>query len=161
MGSRKTAKKTPTRRKAATRDSGTGFTAEERAAMRERSREVKAAARGGARGGQDAEGEVLSRIDAMAEPDRGMGRRLHALVRAIAPDLVPRLWYGMPAYARAGKVVCFFQGAQKFKTRYSTFAFTDAANLDDGPCWPVAFALGELTAAVEARIAALVRQASG
>ena len=120
--------------------------------MRERARELKAA-------GADGESEVLAKIAAMPEPDRVMGKRLHAIIRAGAPALAPRLWYGMPAYARAGKVVCFLQGAQKFKTRYATLGFSDAANLDDGALWPVAFALKELTATEEARIGALVQRA--
>lgn len=117
--------------------------------MRERARELKAA-------GADGEAAVLAKIAQMPEPDRTMAGRLHAVVRAAAPDLEPRLWYGMPAYARDGRVVCFFQPAHKFRTRYATLGFTDAANLDDGAMWPVAFAVKELTAAEEARIAALV-----
>jgi uncharacterized protein YdhG (YjbR/CyaY superfamily) len=134
-----------------------GFTAQERAAMKERARELRAAARRGGRG--DQEGEVLARIAGMPPPDSSLAERLHAVVRASAPALAPRLWYGMPAYARDGKVVCFFQGAHKFNTRYATFGFTDAANLDEGAMWPVAFALRELTAAEEARIAALLKRA--
>ena len=125
------------------------FTDEERAAMKERAQELKA-------GG---EGDVLAKIAAMQEPDRAMAERLHAIILASAPALSPKTWYGMPAYAKDGKVVCFFQSAQKFKTRYATFGFNDTANLDDGTMWPVAFALTELTAADEARIAALVKQA--
>lgn len=137
-----------------------GFTAEERAAMAERARELKAEARRGAGGGkEDGESAVLAKIAALAEPDRTMGKRLHAIVMASAPVLVPRLWYGMPAYAKDGKVVCFFQSAQKFKTRYSSLGFSDAANLDEGALWPVAFALAELTAAAEAKIGALVKKA--
>jgi uncharacterized protein YdhG (YjbR/CyaY superfamily) len=137
-----------------------GFTAEERAAMRERARELKAAARRGPGTDRaDGEREVLAKIAEMAEPDRAMAERLHAIITASAPALSPRTWYGMPAYAREGKVVCFFQGAQKFKTRYATLGFTDGANLDDGPMWPVTFALKELTADVEARIVELVKQA--
>jgi uncharacterized protein YdhG (YjbR/CyaY superfamily) len=141
------------------REAREGFTAEEREAMRERARELKAAR--GRRGGKaaDAEGEVLERIAAMPEPDRALGRRIHELVRAAAPELAPRLWYGMPAYARDGKVVCFFQGASKFGTRYATLGFSDRANLDDGAVWPTAFAVTELTAAAEKRIAALVEKA--
>jgi uncharacterized protein YdhG (YjbR/CyaY superfamily) len=138
---------TATRKKA----SG-GFTAEERAAMKERARELKAA-------GGDGEGEVLAKIAEMQDPDRATAMRVHEIVRATAPDLAPRTWYGMPAYARDGKVVCFFQNAQKFKTRYSTIGFSDNASLDDGAIWPVAFALKELTPAAEKRIAALVKQA--
>ena len=137
-----------------------GFTAEERAAMRERARELKAAARRGPGTDRaDGEREVLAKIAEMAEPDRTMAERLHAIITASAPALSPRTWYGMPAYAREGKVVCFFQGAQKFKTRYATLGFTDGGNLDDGPMWPVTFALKELTADVEARIVELVKQA--
>jgi uncharacterized protein YdhG (YjbR/CyaY superfamily) len=131
------------------------FTDEERAAMKERSRELKARARGKA----DGESEVLAKIAAMKEPDRAMAKRVHAIVRASAPELSPRTWYGMPAYAKDGKVVCFFRDAQKFKTRYATFGFSDKANLDDGAMWPTDFALKELTDAEEARIAALVKQA--
>jgi hypothetical protein len=129
-----------------------GFTADERAAMQERVRELKT-------GAGDSESAVLAKIAAMPEPDRSLGRRLHALVMASAPALAPRLWYGMPAYAKDDKVVCFFQNAKKFKTRYSTLGFSDKANLDDGDIWPTGFALKELTAAAEARIAALVKQA--
>ena len=129
-----------------------GFTDEERAAMKERVQELKASK-------ADGEGAVLAKIAAMPEPDRAIGKRLHAIVKASAPALSPKLWYGMPAYARDDKVVCFFQSAQKFKTRYATFGFSDKANLDDGRLWPIAFALKELTAAEEARIGALVKQA--
>src|SRR5213083_2580040 len=108
---------------------------------------------------EDGESEVLAKIAQMPEPDRAMAKRLHAIIKASAPALSPRTWYGMPAYAKDGKVVCFFQSAQKFKTRYATFGFSDKANLDDGNMWPVAFALKELTAADEARIAALVKKA--
>jgi uncharacterized protein YdhG (YjbR/CyaY superfamily) len=132
-----------------------GFTDEERAAMKDRAKELKAERSGKT----DGESEVLATIAAMPEPDRAMCARLHAIVKASAPALAPRLWYGMPAYARDGKVVCFFQSAQKFKTRYSSFGFNDAANLDEGAMWPTAFALKELTAAEEARIAALVKKA--
>src|SRR5450756_1114447 len=107
----------------------------------------------------DGESAVLAAIEAMPGPDRAMGERLHAIIKASAPALSPKLWYGMPAYAKDGKVVCFFQSAQKFKTRYATFGFSDAANLDEGAVWPVAFALKELTAAEEARIGALVKKA--
>ena len=137
-----------------------GFTDEERAAMKERGRELKAAARRGRRAAQaDDEGEVLAKIAEMPQPDRVMGERLHAIITASAPALSPKLWYGMPAYAKDGKVVCFFKSAAKFKSRYATFGFEETANLDDGAMWPVAFALKELTPADEARIAALVRQA--
>jgi uncharacterized protein YdhG (YjbR/CyaY superfamily) len=135
-----------------------GFTAEERAAMRERVRELKAEARAGAAGVSE-EDTVLAKIAAMPAHDRAMAERVHAIVRAAAPDLAPRLWYGMPAYAKDGKVVCFFQDAAKFKSRYATLGFSDKAKLDDGRMWPTSFALTELTAADEARIAALVRQA--
>ena len=137
-----------------------GFTDEERVAMKERAQELKAAARRGPRADKaDGESAVLAKIAEMPEPDRDMGKRLHSIIKASAPTLSPKLWYGMPAYARDGKVVCFFQSAQKFKTRYSTFGFSDAANLDEDALWPVAFALKELTAAEEARISALVKKA--
>jgi uncharacterized protein YdhG (YjbR/CyaY superfamily) len=137
-----------------------GFTDEERAAMKERAPELKAAARLGPQAGKaDGEDDVLAKIAEMPEPDRAMAERLHAVVKASAPALSPRTWYGMPAYARDGKVVCFFQSAQKFKTRYATFGFSDAANLDEGAMWPTAFALKELTPAEEARIVALVKKA--
>src|SRR5262249_53867144 len=137
-----------------------GFTDEERVAMKERIQEQKAAARRGPRADQaDGESAVLAKIAAMPEPDRAMGKRLHAIIKASAPALSPRLWYGMPAYAKDGKVVCFFQSAQKFNTRYATFGFSDKANLDEGALWPVAFALKELTATEEARISALVKKA--
>jgi len=137
-----------------------GFTDEERGAMQERHQELKAATRRGSRADKaDEESAVLAKLAEMAEPDRAMGQRLHALITASAPVLSPKLWYGMPAYAKDGKVVCFFQSAQKFNTRYATFAFSDAANLDEGVLWPVAFALKALTAAEEARIGALVRKA--
>jgi uncharacterized protein YdhG (YjbR/CyaY superfamily) len=136
-----------------------GFTDEERAAMKERAQELKAARRGPRAGKADGESDVLAKIAEMPEPDRAMAERLHAIIKASAPALSPRTWYGMPAYARDGKVVCFFQSAQKFKTRYATFGFSDAANLDEGALWPVGFALKELTAAEEARIGALVKKA--
>jgi hypothetical protein len=137
-----------------------GFTAEERAAMKERAQELKDEARRRSRANKaDGENAVLAQIAKMPEPDRGMGERLHALVKANAPILSPRLWYGMPAYAKDGDVVCFFQSAQKFKTRYAAFCFSDKAKLDDGPMWPTAFALKELTAAEEAKIGAMVKQA--
>jgi len=131
-----------------------GFTDEERAAMKARARELKAEARAA-----DGERDVLAAIAELPEPDRAMAERLHALITAGAPALSPKTWYGMPAYARDGKVVCFFQSAQKFKTRYATLGFSDKANLDDGAMWPTAFALQELTAAVEARIKKLVKTA--
>jgi uncharacterized protein YdhG (YjbR/CyaY superfamily) len=133
-----------------------GFTAEERAAMKERARELKS---GGARGRADGEGALLEKIAEMPEPDRSMAERLHAIITASAPDLSPKTWYGMPAYAKDGKVVCFFQSAAKFKSRYATLGFSDAANLDDGAMWPTSFALTELTAAEEARILALLERA--
>jgi uncharacterized protein YdhG (YjbR/CyaY superfamily) len=131
-----------------------GFTQEERGAMKARARELKAERRGA-----DAERDVLEKIAELSEPDRAMAGRLHAIIKASAPVLAPRLYYGMPAYAKDGKVLCFFQPAQKFKTRYATFGFNDSANLDDGAMWPTAFALKELTAADEERIGALVKQA--
>jgi hypothetical protein len=138
----------------------TTFSDEERVAMKERAQELKAAARRGPRADKaDEETAVLAKIAEMPEPDRAMGERLHALIKASAPALSPRLWYGMPAYAKDGKVVCFFQSAQKFKTRYATLGFSDKANLDEGAMWPTAFALTELTAADEARIGALVKRA--
>src|SRR2546426_1377128 len=136
------------------------FTDEERGAMKERVQEVKAAARRGPRADKaDGESAVLAKIAEMPEPDRAMGERLHAVIKASAPALSPRLWYGMPAYAKDGNVVCFFQSPQKFKTRYATFGFSDKANLDEGAMWPTSFALKELTAAEEARIGALVKKA--
>jgi uncharacterized protein YdhG (YjbR/CyaY superfamily) len=135
-----------------------GFTDEERAAMKERAKELKAEARANK---DKAEGEsaVLAAIDAMLEPDRSMAKRLHEIITASAPVLSPRLWYGMPAYTKDGKLVCFFQSAQKFNTRYATLGFNDTANLDEGAMWPTAFALKELTATEEARIGALVKKA--
>jgi uncharacterized protein YdhG (YjbR/CyaY superfamily) len=141
----------------ATDNTSTGFTDEERAAMKERASELKAEARRPS--GADGESDVLAKIAEMPEPDRTMAERLHVIIKASAPSLSPRTWYGSPAYAKGGKVVCFFQSAQKFKTRYATFGFNEEANLDEGAMWPVAFALTELTADVEARIAALVKQA--
>ena len=136
-----------------------GFTDEELAAMKERARELKAEARAGM---NKAAGEraVLAKIAEMPQPDRTLGERLHAIISANAPALVPKLWYGMPAYAKDGKVVCFFQSARKFNTRYSSFSFMDQANLDEGNMWPVGFALVELTAAEEERIGALVKKAA-
>jgi hypothetical protein len=133
-----------------------GFTDDERAAMKEHAQELKAAARSGKMGG---ESEVLAKIAEMPEPDRAMAERLHAIIKGSAPALSPRTWYGMPAYAKDGNVVCFFQSAQKFKTRYATLGFSDKSNLDEGHMWPTAYALKELTAAEEARIAALVKKA--
>ena len=131
-----------------------GFTAEERAAMRERAKEQKAEEQKA-----DAESAVLAKIAEMQGPDRAMAERLHEIVKASAPELSPRTWYGMPAYARDGRVVCFFQSAEKFNTRYATFSFSDKANLDEGAMWPTSFALKELTAIEEARIGELVKQA--
>jgi hypothetical protein len=143
------------------RESSDGFTVEERAAMKERAQEQKAAARRGPRAGKaDGESDVLAKIAEMPEPDRVMAERLHAIIIAVAPDLSPKTWYGMPAYARDGNVVCFFQSAQKFNSRYATLGFSDKASLDEGSMWPTAFALTELTAADEARIGALVRKAA-
>jgi len=140
----------------------TGFTDEERAAMKEYLQERKTAAARGPRADKaDGESDVLAKIAEMSEPDRAMAKRLHAIVKASAPALSPRTWYGMPAYSKDGEVVCFFQPAQKFKTRYATFGFSDAANLDEGAMWPVVFALKELTAPGEARISALVKKAVG
>ena len=137
-----------------------GFTDEERLAIKERAQELKAAARRGSRADKaDEESAVLAKIAEMPEPERVMAERLHAVIKTSAPTLSPKLWYGMPAYARDGKVVCFFQSAQKFKTRYATLGFSDEANLDEGALWPTAFGLKELTAAEEARIAALVKKA--
>ena len=137
-----------------------GFTDEERAAMRERVQELNAAAHPGPVADKaDGESTVLAKIAEMLEPDRTVGKRLHAIIKASAPALSSRLWYGMPAYAKDGKVVCFFQAAQKFKTRYATFGFSDKANLDEDAMWPTAFALKGLTAAEEAKIAALVKKA--
>ena len=136
------------------------FSAEEKAAMRARAQELKAEARAN-KTKADGERDVLAAIAAMTGADRTMAKRLHAIVKASAPDLVPKTWYGMPAYAKDGRVVCFFQSADKFKARYATLGFNDKANLDDGAMWPVAFALKKLTAAGEKKIAALVRQAAG
>jgi uncharacterized protein YdhG (YjbR/CyaY superfamily) len=135
-----------------------GFTDEERAAMKARAQELKAEERAN-KNKADGETDVLAAIAAMPEPDRAMAQRLHELIKASAPVLTPKTWYGMPAYAKDGKVVCFFQSAQKFKTRYASFGFSDAANLDEGALWATAFALKELTAAGEARIVALVKKA--
>src|SRR3989449_10860036 len=159
MAERKPAKKGPqksAKSTTTTNKTSEGFTPEERAAMKERAQEMKAAAR---RGKADGESDVLAKIAEMPEPDRAMAERLHAIIKASAPALSPKTWYGMPAYAKDGKVVCFFQPAQKFKTRYATFGFNDAAHLDEGTMWPVAFALTKLTAADEARVGALVKKA--
>jgi uncharacterized protein YdhG (YjbR/CyaY superfamily) len=143
----------------ATRKKSDGFTDEERAAMKERARELKAEASRGPRAKKNGEADVLAKIAEMPGPDRGMAERLHAIIKASAPSLSPKTWYGMPAYAKNGKVVCFFQSAQKFNSRYATFGFNDEANLDEGAMWPTSFALKELTAAEEAKIGALVKKA--
>ena len=144
----------------AERKASKGFTDDERAAMRERAQEVKSAARRGSRGAKaDGESDVLAKIAEMPEHDRAIAERLHAIIKAAAPGVTPRTWYGMPAYAKDGKVVCFFQSGHKFKTRYATLGFSDKANLDDGAMWPNAFALKDLTAVEEARISALVQKA--
>jgi uncharacterized protein YdhG (YjbR/CyaY superfamily) len=132
-----------------------GFSAEEKAAMKERAQELKAEA-----AKADGESALLAKIAEMPEPDRAMAKRLHAIVKASAPDLSPKTWYGMPAYAKDGKVLCFFQSADKFNSRYATFGFSDEANLDKGAMWPTSFALKELTAAEEAKIGALVKKAA-
>jgi uncharacterized protein YdhG (YjbR/CyaY superfamily) len=135
-----------------------GFTDEERAAMKERAKELKAEARAN-KNRAEGESDVLAKIAELSEPERAMARRLHEIITATAPVLAPRLWYGMPAYTKDGKIVCFFQSAQKFNTRYATLGFNDTANLDEGAMWPTAFALKELTDAEEARIGALVKKA--
>jgi uncharacterized protein YdhG (YjbR/CyaY superfamily) len=140
--------------KTSTGKASKGFTAEERAAMRERAKELKAA-----RGKADGESDVLAKIAEMPKEDRAKAERIHAIVKASAPDLSPRTWYGMPAYAKDGKVVCFFQSARKFKTRYATFGFSDKANLDQGAMWPTSYALKGLTAAEEKKLGALVKKA--
>ena len=154
-GTQKSAKSTTAKNK-----TYEGFTDEERGAMKERASELKAAGRRGPRAGKpDGEQDLHEKIAAMLEPDRVMAERLHVIVTASAPALSPRTWYGMPAYAKDGNVICFFQSAQKFKTRYATLGFSDKANLDDGNMWPAYFALKELTADVEERIGALVKKA--
>src|ERR687895_2275493 len=163
MAERKPAKKgtkTSAKSTTATGKRSKGFTADERAAMKERAQELKAESRRGSRAGKaDGESAVLAKIAEMPESDRALGERLHAIVKASAPDLSPKTWYGMPAYAKDGKVLCYFQSADKFKSRYATFGFSDEANLDEGAMWPTSFALQELTAADEARISALVKKA--
>jgi len=141
-----------TTKKAAKKDKG--FTAEERAAMKERAKELKASANKA-----EAENAVLAKIDEMSEPERSMAKRLHAIIKANAPSLSPKLWYGMPAYAKDDKILCFFQSAEKFKTRYATLGFSDTANLDEGALFPVAYALKELNAAEEAKIIELMKKA--
>ena len=149
-----------TRSAAANQKRSTGFTAEERAAMKDRAQELKAAARRGRRASDaDGESDVLAKIAEMQQPDRVMAERLHAIIKDTAPQLAPRTWYGMPAYAKNGNVLCFFQSGQKFKSRYATLGFSDKANLDDGAMWPTAFALTELDTATEARIRDLLQQA--
>lgn len=152
MSSDKDTQKSPKRRR--DQQENQGFTAEERAAMKERARELKA-------GKADGESAVLAKIAEMPEPDRSIAERIHAIIKASAPSLSPKTWYGMPAYAKDGKVVCFFTPASKFNARYATLGFNDAANLDEGNMWPTSFALKELTPAEEARIAALVKKAVG
>jgi uncharacterized protein YdhG (YjbR/CyaY superfamily) len=156
--SSKKATRRPVKRGARQTKGAAGFTDEERAAMRERARELKDEAR---KGKTDGEGAVLAKIAELPAADRAMATRIHELITANAPTITPRTWYGMPAYARGGKVVCFFQGAQKFKTRYATLGFSDQAQLDDGAMWPTAFALARLTPVEEARILELVRRAVG
>jgi uncharacterized protein YdhG (YjbR/CyaY superfamily) len=150
----------PAKSATATDKTSKGFTPEERAAMKERARELRAEARAGK---DRAAGEkaVLAKIGEMPEPDRAIAERLHALIKATAPDLTPKTWYGMPAYAKHGKVLCYFTPASKFNSRYATFGFNDTANLDEGAMWPTSFALKELTAAEEAKISALVKKAAG
>ena len=146
--------------KSTTGEASEGFTDEERAAMRERAQELKAEARRGPRAAKtDGESDALAEIAEMPEPDRAMAERLHAIIKASAPALSPRTWYGMPAYAKNGNVVCFFQSADEFKARYATLGFSDKANLDEGAMWPTSFALKELTADDEARIGELVKKA--
>ena len=157
MAERKSAKEGAQRsakRTAATGKTSKGFTAEERAAMKERAQELKAAA-----DKADGESALLAKIAEMPGPDRALAKRLHAIIKASAPALSPKTWYGMPAYAKDGKVVCYFQSAEKFKSRYATFGFSDEANLDKGAMWPTSFAVKELTAADEAKIGALVKKA--
>jgi len=151
-GTQKSAKSTASGKKSK------GFTDEERAAMKERARELKAEARAN-RNKADGERDVVAAIAEMQGPDRAMAKRLHAIIKASAPALSPKTWYGMPAYARDGRVVCYFQSAGKFKSRYATFGFSDESNLDEGAMWPTSFALKELTATEEARIGALVKKA--
>jgi uncharacterized protein YdhG (YjbR/CyaY superfamily) len=154
------AKHKPAKSATANERSVAKFTDEERGAMKDRVQELKAAARRGPRADKtDGESEVLAKIAEMQARDRALAKRLHALIRTSAPTLAPRLWYGMPAYAKDGKVVCFFQSGQKFKTRYATLGFSDVAKLDEGDMWPTSFALMDLTAADEARIGALVKKA--
>ena len=163
MAEQSTAKKTtkkPTKKTTAARSKSTGFTDDERAAMKERAAELKAEARRGSRGNKaDGEGDLLAKVAEMPKADRDIAARIHAIVKETAPELAPKTWYGMPAYAKDGKVVCFFQSADKFKARYATFGFNDTANLDDGAMWPTSFALKALTATEEATIRDLVKKA--
>jgi uncharacterized protein YdhG (YjbR/CyaY superfamily) len=163
VAERKTAKngkrKPRTGRVAASKEASGKFTAEERAAMKERAQELKAGARRGRGAKRDAEADVLAKIGEMTGSDRAMAERLHAIVKETAPELAPRTWYGMPAYAKEGKVVCFFTPAAKFKERYATFGFNSSANLDEGNMWPTSFALQKLTAAEETKIRKLVKKA--
>lgn len=158
MSTQKPTKKTAGTGTAASDASSAGFTADERAAMKERAKELKKEARA-AKDSAEGERDVLEKIAEMPASDRALAEKLHAIVKAAAPDLAPKTWYGMPAYARDGKVVCFFQAADKFKARYATLGFSDEAGLDEGAMWPTSFALTKLTAAVEKQIAALVKQA--
>ncbi|MFD9305171.1 iron chaperone [Streptomyces sp. NPDC060048] len=155
--------KKPSENTTATGTAFQGFTDEERGAMKERARELKASARRGSRADKAAEEEaaVVAKIAEMRDSDRVMAERFHAIVKQSAPELAPKLWYGMPAYARDGKVVCFFQSAEKFKARYATLGFSDQAHLDEGSMWPTSYALRELTAADEARVGLLVKTAAG
>ena len=153
MSARKATQKSA-RSTTTTNKKSNGFTAEERAAMKERAQELKAEA-----AKADGEKALLAKIAEMQGPDRAMAKRLHAIIKASAPALSPKTWYGMPAYAQDGKVVCFFQSAEKFNSRYATFGFSDEANLDEGAMWPTSFALKELTAGEEAKIGALVKKA--
>jgi uncharacterized protein YdhG (YjbR/CyaY superfamily) len=160
MSTKKASPKAAAKRTTASGKRSQGLTDDERAALKERTKELRTQARRGSRATKaDGESDVLAKIAEMPEPDRVMAERLHALVKANAPVLSPKTWYGMPAYAKDGKVVCFFQSAQKFNARYATFGFNDTANLDDGAMWPTAFALNKLTAAEEKKIAALVKKA--
>jgi uncharacterized protein YdhG (YjbR/CyaY superfamily) len=159
MSAKKSTQKS-TKSTTATGKKSKGFTDDERAAMKERAQELKAEARRGPRADKaGGESDVLAKIAEMPEPDRAMAERLHEIIKASAPALSPKTWYGMPAYAKDGKVVCFFQSAQKFNSRYATFSFSDKANLDEGAMWPTSFALKELTATEEAKISALVKRA--
>jgi hypothetical protein len=152
-------RKQPAEKATAASNASTRFTDEERVAMQERAQELRAERRGSRAKKADGERDVLEKIAEMGDQDRTMAERLHALIKTSVPELSPKTWYGMPAYAKDGKVVCFFQGAQKFKTRYATLGFSDAANLDDGDMWPSAFALKQWTPAVEQRIGELVKRA--